>query len=195
MHDISSYRIINLTSGDNLIGKVESKGEESLVLHRPYQMKVITLMDKAGPMNMFRQEALVLRNWLDLSKEDKVSIPINQIITITEPTKKVSEIYNDEMEKEDNPAYLAGLVDKLKKASVEIDEDEEDEDLEDIDEEELLEDYLADISVEIDPADIRDMISQIIKGVSENNIIEDEADTEYNDSDENQDTDNEMHGW
>ena len=194
MHDISSYRIINLTSGDNLIGKVESKGEESLVLHRPYQMKVITLMDKAGPMNMFRQEALVLRNWLDLSKEDKVSIPMNQIISITEPTKKVSEIYNDEMEKEDNPAYLASLLDKIKNTD-RIEEETEDED-EDIDiDEDIIEDYLGEIQVEIDPADIRDMISQIIKGVSENNNVENEADIEYNDSDENQDTDNEMYGW
>ena len=193
MHDISSYRIINLTSGDNLIGKVESKGEESLVLHRPYQMKVITLMDKAGPMNMFRQEALVLRNWLDLSKEDKVSIPMNQIISITEPTKKVSEIYNDEMEKEDNPAYLASLLDKIKNTD-RIQEEIEDEEDVDIDED-IIEDYLGEIQVEIDPADIRDMISQIIKGVSENNNVEDEADIEYNDSDENQDTDNEMYGW
>ena len=191
----STYRIINLASGDNIIGQVIRKGASSLTVYRPFQMKVITLMDKAGPNNMFRQEALVMRNWLELSKDQKVTISHNQIVAITEPSEKVSELYDGEKEKEDNPSVMENLLEKLKNSGGLTEEEEE---LLAIEEEEFADTVAEKMTIEIDPEDIRDLITRIIED-SDNlkNLSSNSADEEYNEQDENdyEDTDKDMFGW
>ena len=39
---------------------------------------------------------------LELSEDQKVTIPTSQIVAITNPSDKVSELYDGEKEKEDN---------------------------------------------------------------------------------------------
>ena len=90
--DINDYRILNLTSGDNIIGAVENKSESSMTVYRPFQMKIITMMDQASARSIFRQEALIMRNWLELSEDQKVTIPIEQVIAVTKPTSNVSNL-------------------------------------------------------------------------------------------------------
>ena len=190
MNDNTSYRIINLSSGDNIIGQLVKKEESSITIYRPFQMKIITLMDQAGPLNMFRQEALVMRNWLELSEEEHVTIPMEQIVVMTSPTEKVKEHYNEEKEKEDNPEYMENLLDKLKSAEADA--------LDELDDSPFYENGGVDDSIgeivlnNMDPSDMRDIINNIIedfnKGKQEDNLEEIEDDDCH-------DTDKDMYGW
>ena len=193
MTDQTTYRIINLVSGDNIIGQLTKKEESSITVYRPFQMKIITMMDKAGPNNMFRQEALVMRNWLDLSEEEGVTIPMGQVITMTKPTNKVSELYDEEKEKEDNPSYMKELFESLQNLEQQDDEDGDDEEMPF-----SPEDIAKNMTIEIDPDDIREILRRIIENndFDINNSGIDEVDEEYNNSDEDyHDTDKDMFGW
>ena len=156
-------------------------------------MKVITLLDEEGPMSMqFRKEALIFRNWLEFSTDEKVTIPKNKVIAMTLPNEMVSNLYEQEKEKEDNPKFMQDLIDKMKK----LDFEEELEDvLDEVEEEFSLDsdemDSIAEISVEIDPDDIRDIVHRIIEDAKnpappESDDITDES---YIDEDED------MFGW
>ena len=188
MKDKTTYRIINLTSGDNIIGQVAGKEEKTTTVYRPYQMKVITMMEDAGPHNMFRQEALIMRNWLELSKEEKVTIQNNQIVAITKPTDKVSELYDGEKEKEDNPFYVEELLEKLNRQG-ELEDDVEDE-------EDFMDDISNHMTLQIDPEDISEIIGKIINDAKNSLGIEgDEEEHNSLDEDDYHDTDRDMYGW
>lgn len=109
------YKILILTNGDKLIGELVLKSESTLTLYRPFQLKVLTLMDEIEdmPESMIRQEVLVLKNWLDMSKSQKAEIERIHILSLTEPTDKVCKFYDAEKEKEDNPGLLEDMLEKL----------------------------------------------------------------------------------
>jgi hypothetical protein len=183
MDDNAMYKIVNLTNGDNIIGQVIRK-ENSITIYRPFQMKIITMMDQAGPNNMLRQEALVMRNWLELSKEEAVEISLDRIIVITEPTTNVLKLYDEEIYKEDNPSEILSLLDKMKDMY-------EDEDVLDIDA-----GNDQNIMVEFEPEDVKHLIQQIIEN-SLNNIESNNSDNNSDNKDDPDyyDTDNDMYGW
>jgi hypothetical protein len=186
MKNKSLYRIINLTSGDNIIGQITNKESKSITVYRPYQMKIITLMDPVSDSHAFRQEALVMRNWLELSEEEQVKIPTDQVIAITRPTDKVSMHYNEEMEKEDNPTFMEDLLNKLNEEGVGPDDMSEEE-------------FLENATISIDPEHIKDIIEKILNDAKNIPNLEgylkdeDEDDEEYNE--EYYDTDKDMYGW
>lgn len=196
MNDKTLYRIINLDSGDNLIAQVTETREKVITIYRPFQMKVITLVDKEGPMSLtFGKEALIFRNWLEFSTDEKVTIPRNKVIAMTLPNEMLSNLYEQEKEKEDNPKFMQDLIDKMKK--LELEEELEDV-LDEVEEEFSLDsdemDSITEISVEIDPDDIRDIVQRIIEDAKnaknpappESDDIPDES---YIDEDED------MFGW
>tara|TARA_E500000331_G_scaffold304707_1_gene307983 strand:- start:30 stop:611 length:582 start_codon:yes stop_codon:yes gene_type:complete len=193
MNDKTLYRIINLDSGDNLIAQVTETREKVITVYRPFQMKVITLLDEEGPMSMqFRKEALIFRNWLEFSTDEKVTIPKNKVIAMTLPNEMVSNLYEQEKEKEDNPKFMQDLIDKMKK----LDFEEELEDvLDEVEEEFSLDsdemDSIAEISVEIDPDDIRDIVHRIIEDAK--NPAPQESDDKPDESSIDEDED--MFGW
>ena len=196
--DITGYRILNLTSGDNIIGQVSTKSESSVTLYRPFQMKIITMMDQAGPHNLFRQEALIMRNWLELSEDQKVTIPTNQIVAITNPSLKVSELYDEEMEKEDNPDKMMELLDHLKNSrNDEDDYDDDEEEDENMNYSEDVDDLIKHFHVEISPSDIRDIVSRIIDDSMEHvkGTDDEEDDQQKEEPEDYYDTDKEMFGW
>tara|TARA_R110000824_G_scaffold190016_2_gene371404 strand:- start:499 stop:1074 length:576 start_codon:yes stop_codon:yes gene_type:complete len=190
MNDKKLYRIINLASGDNIIGKVTKKESTSITIYRPYQMKIITLMDPVSDAHAFRQEALVMRNWLELSEEEQVTIPLKQVIAITSPTDRVTMHYNEEMEKEDNPTFMEDLLDKLKEEGINPEEISEEE-------------FIENSTISIDPEHIKDIIEKIInEGQHLSNLEgflkDDEEEYEgphEEDGEEYFDTDKDMYGW
>ena len=195
MNDKTLYRIINLDSGDNLIAQVTETREKVITVYRPFQMKVITLLDEEGPMSMqFRKEALIFRNWLEFSTDQKVIIPRNKVIAMTLPNEMLSNLYEQEKEKEDNPKFMQDLIDKMKK----LDFEEELEDvLDEVEEEFSLDsdemDSIAEISVEIDPDDIRDIVHRIIEDAK--NPAPQESDDKPDESSIDEDEDEDMFGW
>ena len=130
-----------------------------------------------------------MRNWLELSDEQEVTIPFSQIITTINPSKKVSELYEQEKEKEDNPRLMMDLLDKLKNPEELMEFDEDDIEFPDYpengttqqDEEEIFE-------IEIDQSKISDIVHKILED-SLNNRQNKET------GEDNQDTDKDMFGW
>ena len=195
MNDKTLYRIITLSSGDNLIAQVTESATKSITVYRPFQMKVVTLLDEGGPLSMsFRKEALIFRNWLEFSTDEKVTIPRDKVISITQPNDMVSNLYDQEKEKEDNPKFMEDLLEKLKKHDLKEDLedvlDEAEEELsisfEDID----IDEVIDNVTVEIDPEDIRDIVHQMFEDAK--NIRPSESDSE---DDTESDQDNDMFGW
>ena len=193
MNDKTLYRIINLDSGDNLIAQVTETREKVITVYRPFQMKVVTLLDEESAMSIsFRKEALIFRNWLEFSTDEKVTIPRNKVIAMTLPNEMLSNLYEQEKEKEDNPKFMQELIDKMKK--LEFQEELEDV-LDEAEEEFSLDsdemDSLGEISIEIDPDDIRDIVHRIIEDAK--NTAPPESDDIPDESSIDEDED--MFGW
>jgi len=201
MNDKTLYRIINLSSGDNLIAQVTESATKAITVYRPFQMKVVTLLDEGGPLSMsFRKEALIFRNWLEFSTDQKVTIPRDKVISITQPNDMVSNLYDQEKEKEDNPKYMDDLLEKLKKHELKedledaLDEAEEEFSIsfEDIDMDEVIDN----VTVEIDPEDIRDLIEKMINDAKNIKFPFDSSNEEEEIPEENlYDEDKDMFGW
>tara|TARA_R110001592_G_scaffold103226_1_gene290888 strand:+ start:192 stop:797 length:606 start_codon:yes stop_codon:yes gene_type:complete len=201
MNDKTLYRIINLSSGDNLIAQVTESATKAITVYRPFQMKVITLLDEGGPLSVsFRKEALIFRNWLEFSTDEKVIIPRDKVISITQPNDMVSNLYDQEKEKEDNPKYMDDLLEKLKKHELKedledaLDEAEEEFSIsfEDIDMDEVIDN----VTVEIDPEDIRDLIERMINDAKNIKFPFDSSNEEEEIPEENlYDEDKDMFGW
>ena len=212
MNDSTSYRILNLSNGDNIIGQVTENQENGITIYRPFQMKVITIMDEAGPSSMFRKEALIMRNWLEFSDDQKVNIPPDKVMIMTQPTGMVSSLYDQEKEKEDNPMEIKDLLENIRKDLFRdsIDEEtinklmgdlEEEIDFTYTDEEEDDEDgIMKNTTMDIGPDDIKDIIRNIIENGKNRHFKSNEDEFNYNDDntvddDDHSDTDNEMYGW
>ena len=188
MNDSTSYRIINLASGDNIIGQVINKESKTITVYRPYQMKIITMMDSAGPHHAFRQEALVMRNWLELSTEEHVTIDMANVIAITSPTDKVTMHYEEEKEKEDNPLYMQQLLDKINS----------DAELDDLEESPFLGEEDHEVTIDIEQTDLSDIIKKIMEDVGEDirSKMDNKPERDLNqENDEYYDTDKDMFGW
>jgi len=177
------YKILLLTNGDKIIGELVLKSEKTLTLYRPFQLKILTMLDEISedPSNVIRQEVLILKNWLDLSKNQKAEIERTHILSLTEPTDKVCKFYDAEKEKEDNPSLLDDMLKRLK---------EEESDL------------FKDMQIDGDEAmflnneDIQFILDKMVENDRHNNFLEDneELKKESKDLDEH-DTDKDMYGW
>tara|TARA_Y100000296_G_C5046596_1_gene192612 strand:+ start:60 stop:635 length:576 start_codon:yes stop_codon:yes gene_type:complete len=111
------YRIMNLSNGDTLIGEILLKSSSAITVYRPYSLKILTMMDsfeENDNESIIRQEMLILKNWLDMSKTNKAEIRLNHVLSITEPTDRVCDFYDAEKEKEDNPELIEKIMKKLK---------------------------------------------------------------------------------
>ena len=126
------YRLLNLTNGDKVIGELVMTTENSITLYRPFQIKIVTLMDpiEDDPSNMIRQEMVVLKNWLDLSKSQKAEIENGHILSTTEPVEKVCDFYDSEKEKEDNPHRMEDILEQLRKEKEKYDADASEDSIE-----------------------------------------------------------------
>ena len=197
MNDKTLYRILNLASGDNIIGQITETKQKEITIYRPFQMKVISIVDNSNPMShIFRKEALIFRNWLEFSDDQKVTITNDKVIAMSQPTNMVSTLYDQEKEKEDNPKFMQNLLDQIKRQAIseEIEEalndTEEDMDFsfDDIDD---IDDISKNIAIEIDPEDVEDFIKKIIEDARKTSS-EDSEDSEEVD---NYDEDKDMFGW
>jgi len=186
--DRKKYRILNLSNGDKVIGEILEKSGSSITIYRPYALKILTMMDSLDddPESIIRQEMLVLKNWLDMSKTDKAEIELNHILSMTEPTDKVCDFYDAEKAKDDNPDMMNRIIKKLQEEKDKLpDEDEEDE--------WITPEGQSGINSIID-----DIIYKNLKSLDpdedddENEELE--LDPEYG-PEYNQDTDKDMYGW
>jgi len=119
MNHKTSYRILKLVNGDDIIGEITESSSKKLALYRPFQMKVITIAD-ADQSSLFQTEVLMMRNWLSLTNEINSIIARNHVISISIPKESIIKCYEEEKKKEDDPDYLENkhkeILDELENA-------------------------------------------------------------------------------
>ena len=93
----SSYRILKLKSGEEIITRILSQQKGKLVLERPMIFKTLVMMDGMGR----QKEITVLKNWLQFTDQITTDIPKDYIATFLTPDKSSSELYDLQKEKED----------------------------------------------------------------------------------------------
>ena len=128
----SSYRVLKLQSGEEIIAKIKGKEGEKIILENPM---IFTTQFRSTPFGQ-TQEITFLKDWLANIKKDTVKIPENFIVTWNSPTSDVSRLYDAERKNktardfkksssnsnEDNP--LSKILEDLKKLEDQIDETE-----------------------------------------------------------------------
>lgn len=189
--DRKKYRILNLSNGDKIIGEIVNKSGSSISIYRPYALKVLTMMDTIDdePESVIRQEMLILKNWLDMSKTDKAEIELNHVLSVTEPTDKVCDFYDAEKAKDDNPEMMRDILKKLEEENYKTEEEDDtqiagNQYFRNIIDDIILNKFELDESDELDEADELDEL--------ENNNIKESS---SNKSSKEDDTDLEMYGW
>ncbi len=128
----SSYRVLKLQSGEEIIAKIKGKEGEKVILENPM---IFTTQLRSTPFGQ-TQEITFLKDWLANIKKDTVKIPENFIVTWNSPTSDVSRLYDAERKNKtardfkkssSNPNEnnaLDKILEDLKKLEDQIDETE-----------------------------------------------------------------------
>jgi len=91
-------KLIKLKSGEDLIGDIDEMVIENkpvgYFLTRPCIVNVLETENDPKNRNGYRVE---LFSWIPLSKEEKIPIPIDWVVTITNPVDTLLEMYKKDI--------------------------------------------------------------------------------------------------
>jgi len=128
----SSYRVLKLQSGEEIIAKIKGKKGEKIILENPM---VFTTQLRSTPFGQ-TQEITFLKDWLINTEKDTVKIPENFIVTWNSPSTDVAKLYDAERKNKSFRDYkksstnpnennaLDKILEDLKKLEDQIDEAE-----------------------------------------------------------------------
>ena len=119
----SSYRILKLQSGEEIIAKIKGKKGGKIVLEKPMIFKTTTRNDMFGQS----KEITFLKDWLSNTLADVTAIPENFIVSWLVPSQDVTRLYDLERNNkkprhtkknapsphEHNPLYSKEVLDKI----------------------------------------------------------------------------------
>ena len=100
------YKLYKLRSGEEIIAKIVSKTSKKVILFRPMQVKIQSLIDREGGM---MRDIVLLRRWLDNTFEINCELPLDYVAVELKPTPDIVSRYLFELEKED--AYYDAMRD------------------------------------------------------------------------------------
>ncbi len=103
----SSYRILRLRSGQDIITRIKGKKGKDLIIERPMQMQVKSLFDGRK-----QKDILMFRNWLQFSKEQITTVPKDWIAMFLTPEIELVDLYNIEKGKEDKLKEQFDILEK-----------------------------------------------------------------------------------
>jgi hypothetical protein len=170
------YRVIRLVNGDNIVAKITGSNVQKLYLERPMLIK--GMMTDGGFMQIgfhHKQEIILLENWIEFSNDNIVGIPKQSILSITNPTIGIEQLYDRQKECEDTPKSVHQL-------DIDID----------------LDDKSKSIMESVQNIDINDIVSDIISDIISNAYDNVEEDDEWSDEfvDKNRDDyGNDLNDW
>ena len=104
------YRMMKLRSGDEVIARIVGQTKKKLILERPMQIKVGSVLESG-----MRKDVVLLRNWLQFSEGDRAEIPLDWVAMFMKPDEDIVYMYDNEKRKED----------EFKKHLDEVENDEE----------------------------------------------------------------------
>jgi hypothetical protein len=93
----TTYRVIKLNSGEEIIAKIKGEITGNMLIERPMIFKSSTAFDAFGN----QKEVTYLRNWLSFSDQIETEISTNNILTVLTPDSFVITLYDKEKERED----------------------------------------------------------------------------------------------
>jgi|TARA_R110000824_G_scaffold401740_1_gene614341 hypothetical protein len=88
----SSYRVLKLQSGEELIAKIKGRNKGKIILDSPMVFKTTSRSDMFGQT----KEITFLKDWLSNTSEDIIAIPENFIISWLKPSSNVTKLYDIE---------------------------------------------------------------------------------------------------
>jgi len=83
-----SYKTLRLTNNDDIIGEVETRDDEIVVIHNP----LLITYDGDG--------SLVLYDWIPHSDDTEYYLHFTQVVNISNPASWILEIINEEYKDE-----------------------------------------------------------------------------------------------
>lgn len=90
------YRMMKLRSGDEVIARIVGQTKKKLILERPMQVKVGSVLESG-----MRKDVVLLRNWLQFSEGDRAEIPLDWVAMFMKPDEDIVYMYDNEKRKED----------------------------------------------------------------------------------------------
>ena len=90
MENKTKFRILKLRSGENIICNISKNLKDKLIIEHPHELDTMIMVDRFG---IPRQEKLILKEWINYSKGNAISIPKDYIIDILQPTAPVLNHY------------------------------------------------------------------------------------------------------
>ncbi len=102
--------MMKLRSGDEVIARIVGQTKKKLILERPMQVKVGSVLESG-----MRKDVVLLRNWLQFSEGDRAEIPLDWVAMFMKPDEDIVYMYDNEKRKED----------EFKKHLDEVENDEE----------------------------------------------------------------------
>ena len=93
----SSYRIIKLRSGEELIASIRGQSNGKYILERPMLFESIIIHSPMGK----QKEITTLSNWIGFSDEITAKVPKDYVALFLKPSSETSKLYDLEKERED----------------------------------------------------------------------------------------------
>ena len=85
----SSYKIVKLVNGEDIICMMEEDGDKSYKVIWPLKMQIVPKMTKKGIM-----EALNLSTWIQVYTEERVfDLPSSSVVMMMEPSPGLTKYY------------------------------------------------------------------------------------------------------
>ena len=85
----SSYKIVKLVNGEDIICMMEDDGNKSYKVIWPLKMQIVPKMTKKGIM-----EALNLSTWIQVFTEERVfDLPSSSVVMMMEPSPGLTKYY------------------------------------------------------------------------------------------------------
>ena len=85
----SSYKIVKLVNGEDIICMMEDDGNKSCKVIWPLKMQIVPKMTKKGIM-----EALNLSTWIQVYTEERVfDLPSSSVVMMMEPSPGLTKYY------------------------------------------------------------------------------------------------------
>jgi len=90
MENKTNFRILKLRSGENIICNISKNLKDKLIIEHPHALDTMIMVDRFG---IPRQQKLIIKEWINYSKGNAISIPKDYIIDILQPTAPVLNHY------------------------------------------------------------------------------------------------------
>ena len=90
------YRMMKLRSGDEVIARIVGQTKKKLILERPMQVKVGSVLESG-----MRKDVVLLRNWVQFSEGERAEIPLDWVAMFMKPDDDIVYMYDNEKRKED----------------------------------------------------------------------------------------------